>query len=587
MCKGVVMRPNQLNLKDAIKHYQHDQDKVISPAQTVERFKQRLKDNHLDILKEVVRIDNRRLDIPVYFSICGPLASETIGNYKQMGKGATPDQAQASAVMELGERFSLFSFVKSERNYVLSPKRSLTEPCMEYSYLARSVSDPTEDPSVLEKFFDELPLKWTWAHDLTHNSSLLIPFNWFWTINEFNGSSAGNCNEEAICQGICEVVERHVSALISREQRKVPLIDLNSIHDPVACELIAKYRNQGIELYLSDFTLDMGIPSVGALAWDPNTFPRQSEIVWTAGTTPSATKALCRALTEVAQLAGDFNSSGNYVASGLPKFSNLEQARYITHPGRTIGVDALPEIGDINIKTEVENCLGALAERGMSVFVVDVTHPTLQIPAFYTVIPGAQFRERASHGSVGMIMAKIITQSHTPQKALDLLNQLGKLLPARYYLEFYIGQIHLEQSDFQTAATHFATALGLAPPSEDRATILTYLGLCHKETGEFKQAMVFLNEAHHIDMDRTDTLNLLGFCHFKLQAYEQAIDCFQRLIALDPSSAIDYANIGANYRAMGQKAKAIEYYQLALALDADIAFARAHLEEMGIPVDRQ
>jgi ribosomal protein S12 methylthiotransferase accessory factor YcaO len=34
-------------------------------------------------------------------------------------------------------------------------------------------------------------------------------------INEFNGPSAGNCVEEALSQGICELVERHVSSLIS------------------------------------------------------------------------------------------------------------------------------------------------------------------------------------------------------------------------------------------------------------------------------------------------------------------------------------------------------------------------------------
>jgi ribosomal protein S12 methylthiotransferase accessory factor len=57
------------------------------------------------------------------------------------------------------------------------------------------------------------------------------------------------------------------------------------------------------------------------------------------------------------------------------------------------------------------------------------------------------------------------------------------------------------------------------------------------------------------------------------------------LVALNPSSSIDYANIGANYRALGDKAKAVEYYQLALTLDPKIDFARAHLEEMGVPID--
>ena len=47
------------------------------------------------------------------------------------------------------------------------------------------------------------------------------------------------------------------------------------------------------------------------------------------------------ALTEVAQLAGDFNTSGNYVASGLPKFTTLEEAEFVLQPGKEI-VEIVP-----------------------------------------------------------------------------------------------------------------------------------------------------------------------------------------------------------------------------------------------------
>ena len=96
------MEPRPLKLQDAPKQYRHDQDKIMTPEQTVERFRRRLAQNNLNILEDIVRIDKGRLDIPVYFSICGPDARKATGNYKQMGKGATPAQSQASAVMELG-----------------------------------------------------------------------------------------------------------------------------------------------------------------------------------------------------------------------------------------------------------------------------------------------------------------------------------------------------------------------------------------------------------------------------------------------------------------------------------------------------
>ncbi len=552
----------------------------MTPEETVERFKQRLALNKLEILDDIVRIDNGRLNIPVYFSVCGPEARAAIGNYKQMGKGATPAQSQASAVMELGERFSLFSYYRNQENYHCSPQNALKDPSMSFDHIAQSVDDTSEDLDILSELFAQLPLNWSWAHNLTSGETIMVPFNWFWTINEFNGSSAGNCIEEALCQGISEVVERHVCSVISRDKVKTPRIDIDSIQDPVAQELIGKFHAAGVELCLSDFTIDMGIPSIGALAWDPGTFPAKSEIVWTAGTTPSATKALCRALTEVAQLAGDFNSGGNYVASGLPKFQQLEAARYVTHPGRTVALGDLPEIGDNNIKIEVENCIGALARRNMDVFVVDVRHAVLDIPAFYTIIPGTQFRERAAHSSVGMIMAKIITESNPPQQALAQLEKMDAQLPHKYYLQFYIGQGHLNQGDYQTAIAYLNKALQLEPPTEDLASVYTYLGLCYKELEQYTSALGALKKGHNVDIERTDTLNLLGYCHFKMQAHDQAIDCFQKLVALDPSSAIDYANIGANYRAMGEDAKAIKYYHLALSLDSDIQFAKDHLVQL-------
>lgn len=576
------MDPKPLQLQNALKQYCHDQDKIITPEQTVERFRRRLAQNNLNILDDVVRIDKGRLDIPVYFSICGPDAREATGNYKQMGKGATPAQSQASAVMELAERFSLFSFLRNPRNFTLAPRQSLDAPCMDFDQIARSVEDCSDDLAVVSGLFSSLPLQWTWGYNLTRGKAEMVPFNWFWAINQFNGSSAGNCNEEALCQGICEVVERHVSALVSSRRINVPQIRMESIKDPVALELIGKYSVAGIELRLSDFTLDMGIPSIGALAWDPATFPDKSEIVWTVGTTPSPSTALCRALTEVAQLAGEFNSGGNYVASGLPKFRTLDEAQYIIDPGSSVAMTDLPEIGDNNIKVEIERCISALADRSMDIYIVDVMHPVLGIPAFYTIIPGTRFRERASHSSVGMIIAKIITETQGHSRALEYLKSFDAQLPNKYYLQFYLGQIHLNSGDYESALTYLAKALDLQPPAEDMASVCTYMGICYKEMARYDAARQVLEKGYHIDPERTDTLNLLGFCHYKLGTHEQAIACFEKLIALDPSSAIDYANIASNYRAMGKKAEAIQYYQLALALDDSIEFAREHLSQMGV-----
>ena len=135
----------------------------------------------------------------------------------------------------------------------------------------------------------------------------------------------------------------------------------------------------------------------------------------------------------------------------------------------------------------------------MTVFTVDVRHTALDIPAYYTIVPGAQFRERAAHSSVGMIMAKIITQTSTASDALLQLKRLDNFLPGKYFLQFYQGQIHLNHENYEPAAEHLKAALDLAPPPEDLATILTYLGICHKETECYHEALHVLEKAHEID----------------------------------------------------------------------------------------
>lgn len=567
-------------LNDAYKKFTKDQDKILRPEETVKRFKDKLKTLELDILKSAIRIDNGRLDIPVYFSTCGKDAAAVTGTKKQMGKGGTPQQAEASALMELAERFSFFSFARNTENFFTDIYPNVKDRAISFELIAQSVHDDSEDLPVARKIFESLPLKWTWGYNLTREEAVLIPFDWFYAINEFNGPSAGNCVEEALIQGICEVVERHTSSVVSQNKLKVAAIRPESVTDPLVKEMFQKYKKAGVNLYLSDFSLDTGIPTVGAMAYDPATFPALSEIVWTAGTTPDPQKALSRALTEVAQLAGDFNTDANYVASGLPKYDTLEAADYIMNPGRQVDISELPDLSSNNLKTEIINCLAALEHINMQVIVINTMHHQLQVPAFYTIIPGAHFRERSLGTSVGMFSAKHIFENNPAAEAIRQLKSMDNELTGKYYINFYLGACHLSIQDPEAALVYFRRALALDPTEQDIPSIHSYLGVALKDMGKYRQALDILQQGAKLDHERTDIYNLMGFCHFKLQEHEAAIENFKKVIALDPSSAIDYANIGANYRQMGEKEKAIRYYQMALTLDDSIEFAKQGLEEL-------
>ena len=578
------MNNSPIRPADCFKHYTLDQDKVCSPIETVNRFKKRLVEVNLDILEEVRRIDNGRLDIPVYFSVCGKDARAVIGNKKQMGKGSTPEQSQASACMELAERFSFFCFKQDEGNFITDTYANLKrsgQPLLPLIRLLLSVHDEKTDIATLERLIEDIPIQWTWATNLNSGEVLLVPFSWFYAINEFNGPSAGNTYEEAILQGISELVERHVCSLVNHKQLATPAIDPDSVTDPVARELIDKFRKNGIDLYLNDFTLDTGIPTVGALAIDRATFPESSEIVYTAGTTPDPEKALIRAITEVAQLAGDFNSQANYVASGLPKPLSMDEVRYLTETEKTISIHEMPQLADDNMLVEIDRCLAALSNLGLEVLVVNTMHDKLKIPTIYTIVPGCHFRERSMINNVGLFAAKLVTERILePQAQLRQLEKMRADLPDAYFLEYYIGKNMQAQGEFATAAAHLERALTLNPEEEDIPYIYSHLGDCLKDMGEYELAIAALKKGEELDEERPDIHNLLGFCHFKQEDHEKAIAHFRRAVELNPASAIDYANLGVNYKKLAQTEEAIKYFQLALSLDPRIEFARTHLAEL-------
>lgn len=580
------MNKKSIRLQDCLKSYTTDQDKALRPEETVARFKERLQHLDIEILKEVRRIDNGRLDIPVFFSICGEDAEALTGTKKQMGKGSSPIQAEASACMELAERFSFFSFKNDGENFIVGDYQQMREagyPVLDPSRLLQSVHDTRHDVDFVETLLQGIPMQWAWATSLTTGNDTLIPFSWFFAINEFNGPSAGNTYEEAALQGISEVVERHVCALVSHNRIPTPRIDPATVRDPVAQDLLAKFAKHEIDLYLHDFSLDTGISTVAAVAIDRKTFPETSEIVFTAGTTPDPEKAIIRAITEVAQLAGDFNSGSNYVASGLPKPLSMEEVSYVTDSGLHTTVGQMPSLADDNIKTEVERCVSALAGRDLEVFMLDVTHPRLQIPAIYTIVPGAHFRERSMIQDVGLFAARLLVELMEESEQLEQkLAVMEQLIPEAYYLAFYRGRNLYDHGRFEDALAAFDRALSLFPEKEDLPYIYSYKGHCLKDLGAYDAAMEVLELGLAEDEQRPDIYNMLGVCCYKKEAYEQAIVHFHRAVELNPASAMDYANLGVNYRKVGNRDQAVHFFSIALSLDPAIEFARQQLDELQI-----
>lgn len=578
MSSGIV-------LQDCFKSYTYDQEKAWTPQETIARVRALLKEVDLDILKETIRIDNGRLGIPIFISRCGEDAVRIIGTQKQMGKGGTPEQSEASALMELAERFSFFTFIKT-RPFIRETYRDIKDQALPFEALALCFYDQSKDLDTIKELFEQIPLSWVWAYNLTQKKDQLVPIDWFYLIHEYNGPSAGNTLEEAILQGLCEVVERHVSSVISYDSKLTPTIDPESVTDPAARDLIEKFNRLGIKLFLKDFSLDTGIPTVGALAYDPSTFPEKSEMVFTAGTTPNPEKSLIRAVTEIAQLAGDFINRTQYRPT-LPKYQHLEEAQYVIVNPKTIELSEMPNLSHENIRQEIESCVQALARVGLEVYMVNTTHPRLGIPAVYTIIPGAHFRDRTRHTGALFHLVKLVAMMDDPGEAVEELHKIARVFPERYEVNFFLG-FALERNDQpQEALGYFNKALQLNPRDIDLSSIYCHLGVCQKDLEHYKEAIGFLDKAKAYNADQKEIYNALGFCYFKLKEHHKAIEAFERAIEIDPGSGIDYANIGSNLRELGFYPEAIKLYRMALELDPTIGFARDNLERLSRLVKKE
>ena len=323
-------------------------------------------------------------------------------------------------------------------------------------------------------------------------------------------------------------------------------------NDPAALELIEKFQKQGIELHLRDFSLDTGIPTVGALAFDPATFPTKSEIVFTAGTTSNPEKSLCRALTEIAQLAGDFESHTSYRPT-LPKYATLEEARYLMEDGPTVAIQDLPNLDHDNLRVEIERCVKALERIGLEVLVVNVTHPELGIPAVYTIIPGAHFLDRTRDTDFAQHAARTLLRGAPPDQIAPQMQRLLDQFGPRYDLTFFLAHSLELEGEPAGALELFREALKQQPDPREIASIHVHIASCLKDLGAFSEALEELAVAEQHNNELKEIYNLRGFCHYQLKQHQEAIAAFERAIEIDPGSAIDYANIGSNLRELGLK----------------------------------
>jgi ribosomal protein S12 methylthiotransferase accessory factor len=250
-----------------------------------------------------------------------------------------------------------------------------------------------------------------------------------------------------------------------------------------------------------------------------------------------------------------------------------------------VSIGDLPNHDDNNIRVEIERCAAALAKIGLQVLVVNVTHPQLQVPAVYTIIPGAQFLDHTRNTDFPQHTARTMLRGLAADEMVPQMERLLSTFGPRYDLTFFLAHSLELKGEAEAALALFMRSLDQSPDPGEIGSIHVHIACCLKELERYEEALDALDLAERANPELKEIYNLRGFCYFKLKKHNESIASFERVIELDPGSAIDYANIGSNLRELGHKQEAVRLYRIALELDPDIDFARISMEKLEAELD--
>ena len=356
--------------------------------------------------------DKDNLGIPV-FSV--DRQETALGKPKYYnGKGATLEQAKASAVMESIERYSAEPRDTDEMIYETyeNAKEAVDAVNEQNGEDSMFIVDPRDlilPLRILDRL-DNQVIAWTDGYEMFRGCEAWVPacaVFYPYTSNEeekecqlfrfhTNGIASGNTMEEAILHALFENIERDAWSIAEfRDRTNGDVI----IRDPesLPAKLIRKFEEQGITIHLKDLTSDLGIPTIGASADD--TVSKDPELlVIGVGTHLNPEIAAVRAITEVAQ-SRTTHKHGMKINAQLQKASQdmgYERIKKLNHmwfgeSQNKIFLDEIPDRSTDDVLKDIEIVLQALAEHGFdSVIACDLTRPELNVPTVRMIVPGLE-----------------------------------------------------------------------------------------------------------------------------------------------------------------------------------------------------
>ena len=336
---------------------------------------------------------------------------------KSSGKGASSDQAEASALCEAVERRSGAFHgdeIRRRARFEDFAAGEAIEPNAVQLYSDRQY-DNAEEINALGGRFNFVPsrfdpsaeIDWTPVWSLTRERHRYLPTSMLYyaaaessTVYcgpDSNGCASGNTLEEAILQGFFELVERDAFACWWYNRLRLPEVDPDSFGDPYLSGARDYYAACNRDLWMLDLTNDLGIPVFAAVS--RRTDKEAEDILFSAGAHLDPHIAAMRAVCELNQYLAavrDVKADGSgYLYDDPESMWWWRNARLADHPylaldpsqsRRGAGSYTAPRTADI--RDDIEFCRLLVEAKGMEFLVLDQTRPDIGMPVARTIVPG-------------------------------------------------------------------------------------------------------------------------------------------------------------------------------------------------------
>ena len=332
------------------------------------------------------------------------------------GKGLSPTQARVSCLAEAVERYAcgwtgteprrLASFADLGDEAV-HPGKVLG--FSDHQYANRdTLNEGADGMHIIPQVFDEnKTIEWTPAWSLTHNAPRWLPTRYCYynyqaqghegdhqfCFGDSNGCASGGTLEEAILQGMLELIERDAISIWWYNRLSMPAADTSGVDARFMEAMYGYQEERGLNLEVLDLTSNLGIPVVTAIS------SRKSDggaITLGFGAHLDPTVAATRALTELNQLLpfNESNEMGGEDTQFPAALTWYETAKLDDHPYLRVSADAAPAsfaagIGDVtSIDGAVQYCVDQLRAHGHELIVLDLDRSDVPLSCVRTVAPG-------------------------------------------------------------------------------------------------------------------------------------------------------------------------------------------------------